>query len=89
MQAIFRIFVIGIVQAIFQIHFIFRNSFRYHLLLQHFFNFYDNTKTMNREKVGDFYAHLVNGPNEVNPQLMSSTKLLAGKPTVIHFYDGG
>lgn len=45
------------------------------------------------EKVGDFYVHLVKGPTEVENNLTSSTKLLsgsnAGKPSVIHFYDGG
>ena len=48
-----------------------------------------------KEPVGDFYVHVLNrgaglAPN-TRPQLVSSTKLLTqqGKPTVIHFYDGG
>ena len=48
-----------------------------------------------KEPVGDFYVHVLNRgaglvPN-TRPQLVSSTKLLTqeGKPTVIHFYDGG
>jgi len=43
--------------------------------------------------VGDFYVYLVRGPyrDAVDDQLTSSTKLLTrtGKPTVMHFYDGG
>ena len=46
-----------------------------------------------REQVGDFYAHLVGGtsPSQIDRELTSSTALLSrtGKPTVIHFYDGG
>ena len=50
-----------------------------------------NTKAMPREQVGDFYVHLVRGPTATDARLISSTKLLSstGKPTVIHFYDGG
>jgi len=49
--------------------------------------------------VGDFYVHLVhhgtrtgtNNQIDIDDNLTSSTKLLSttGKPTVIHFYDGG
>ena len=47
-----------------------------------------------REPVGDFYVHLVKGTPSgisVDRDLTSSTGLLSrtGKPTVIHFYDGG
>ncbi len=38
--------------------------------------------------VGDFYVHRLTG-QEVSSELESSTKLLRGQPTVIHFYDGG
>jgi hypothetical protein len=45
---------------------------------------------MSPEPVGDFYVHLVR-EGTVDSDLTSSTKLLSmtGKPTVIHFYDGG
>ena len=53
------------------------------------------TMASSKEPVGDFYVHVLNrgaglAPN-TRPQLVSSTKLLTqqGKPTVIHFYDGG
>jgi len=45
------------------------------------------------EPVGDFFVHLVRGvsADSTDEGLTSSYKLLArsGKPTVIHFYDGG
>jgi hypothetical protein len=44
------------------------------------------------EPVGDFYVHLVDpAGGTVGSTLISSTKLLTteGKPSVIHFYDGG
>jgi hypothetical protein len=46
-----------------------------------------------REPVGDFYVHVLRG-QEVEPTMVSSTKLLSGtsnggRPSVIHFYDGG
>ena len=42
------------------------------------------------DPVGDFYVHLLKG-EEPSREMTSSTKLLtqSGKPTVIHFYDGG
>lgn len=40
------------------------------------------------EPVGDFYAHVLRG-QAVDAELTSSTKLLRGQPTVIHFYNGG
>ena len=40
------------------------------------------------DPVGDFYVHLLQGSN-VATELTSSTKLLNGQPSVIHFYDGG
>ena len=45
---------------------------------------------MDLEPVGDFYVHLVHG-QEVDKDLTSSTKLLSltGRPSVIHFYNGG
>lgn len=48
-------------------------------------------KKKQSEKVGDFYVHLVHGPMSIDSDLSSSAKLLTstGKPTVIHFYDGG
>mmetsp|Transcript_40262 Transcript_40262/g.78728 ORF Transcript_40262/g.78728 Transcript_40262/m.78728 type:complete len:102 (+) Transcript_40262:107-412(+) len=45
------------------------------------------------EPVGDFFVHLVRGVvmDSIDTGLTSNYKLLArtGKPTVIHFYDGG
>lgn len=41
------------------------------------------------DPVGDFYVHLVHGASDIEDGLTSSTKLLRGKITVIHFYDGG
>jgi hypothetical protein len=43
------------------------------------------------EPVGDFYVNLVDPGGAVSSMLVSSTKLLTteGKPSVIHFYDGG
>ena len=41
------------------------------------------------DPVGDFYVHLVHGPNDIEEGLTSSTKLLRGNITVIHLYDGG
>ena len=54
--------------------------------------------TSHREPVGDFYVKLVrtaaeDGSTVVDREMTSSPKLLSygsgGKPTVIHFYDGG
>jgi len=47
--------------------------------------------TMGLEKVGDFYVHVVHDPSFIDTKLTSSNKLLSttGKPTVMHFYDGG
>lgn len=43
-----------------------------------------------KEKVGDFYAHIVRSPTSIEENLTSSTKLLSksGRPSVIHFYNG-
>lgn len=54
------------------------------------------TPTPTPESIGDFYVHLVKyqdttGHIVVDRDMTSSTQLLryAGKPTVIHLYDGG
>ena len=41
------------------------------------------------EPVGDFYVHIVQGQSVDTDKLVTSTKLLKGQPSVIHFYDGG
>jgi 3-methyladenine DNA glycosylase Mpg len=45
---------------------------------------------MTFETVGEFYVYLIHG-SDVALEMTSSTKLLStmGKPSVIHFYDGG
>lgn len=44
------------------------------------------------EPVGDFFVHVLDG-QKASSTLVSSNKLLnldsGGRPTVIHFYDGG
>lgn len=53
------------------------------------------TMDRGRVEIGDFYVNLVKGgPQEkasLETKLTSSTKLLTttGKPTVMHFYNGG
>lgn len=43
-----------------------------------------------KEKLGDFYVHIVRSPTSIEENLTSSTKLLSksGRPSVIHFYNG-
>lgn len=43
-----------------------------------------------KEKVGDFYVHIVRSPTSIEENLTSSTRLLSksGRLSVMHFYNG-